>query len=393
MKASLSLGRISGIEIGVHFSWLWAAGLIAWTLAEGFFPRYYPEWSTPTYWLTGILSSLLLFMSILVHELAHSLVARSRGLGVEGITLFIFGGVSRLGGEPEKPRDEFVIAVVGPVTSLVLAGFFWGLYLMVADQNGPLEGILRYLGVINALVALFNILPGFPMDGGRVLRAIIWAVSGSMVKATNVATAIGQLFGWLLILWGIFEILQGRFFAGLWIAFIGWFLNSAAQSSRREVAIQEGSRGIKVSDVMSRDTACVSPQTTVEELVRDHFLRLGRRAMPVCEGGELLGIVTMADVKKVPQERWGLTQTQAIMTRDPLHTLTPQEDLAAALKMMTQHNVNQVLVRDEGRLVGMLNRAHIMNYMQGLKELGLTSTFRRNDEADGRTPGRPDGGR
>lgn len=372
MRASFSLGRIAGIRIGIHYTWLFAFALIAWTLAEGFYPEMFPGWSRLTYWITGVLSALLLFVSVLVHELAHSFVARARGLPVEGITLFIFGGVSNLRGEAERPLDEFAIAVVGPLLSLVLAAIFWFSRGAVEDTTGPVFATLTYLGLVNGLLAIFNIVPGFPLDGGRVLRSIIWGVTGSLRKATNTAALVGQLFGWLLIGYGVFQILQGSFLSGLWTAFIGWFLNSAADASRREVAVQEMFRDVRVRDVMRTDPPTVEPQASLDTLVRECFLRQGIRAAPVCSDSGLEGIVTVSDIKEVPESRWASTTAVEVMTRQPLHSVGPRDDLSRALALMAEHNINQVLVTEDGKLVGMLDRAHIIRYLQSIEELGMT---------------------
>ncbi len=378
MKASFRLGRIAGIEIGVHYTWLFAFVLISWTLADGFFPRSFPGWDLPVYWLTGVLSALLLFSSVLVHEMAHSLVALNRGLPVQGITLFIFGGVSSLGGEPKAARDEFLIAVVGPVTSLVLSAVFGAIWLIVSQQNSPLAAVLVYLALINGLLGIFNLLPGFPLDGGRVVRAILWGFTGSLTKATNIAAGLGQLLAVMLIAWGVFQMLSGNVLGGLWISFIGWFLNGAADSSRRQTAIDEALRGVRVAEVMDADPETTGPETTVDSLVRDRFLQRGRRALPVQEDGRLVGIVTLTDVKGVPQKRWPTTRVSAIMTREPLHTVTPDTDVSEAVRLLASHGVNQVLVIAGGTTAGLLSRANVIRYFQFLSEL------------DHRSPKRPD---
>ena len=277
MKASFSLGRIAGIEIGVHYSWLLAFALVAGTLAAGFFPAVYPGWSTLAYWITGIVAALLLFISVLVHELSHSFVARGRGLPVQGITLFIFGGVSNLRGEAQRAWDEFAIAIVGPLTSAVLAGIFWGLTFLIADQSSPLAATLSYLAIINALLAAFNLLPGFPLDGGRVLRSVLWGGTGSLVKATNISAMVGRVLGWGLIGWGVFRILQGDLLGGLWTAFIGWFLSSIADASRKEVVAQEIFQEVRVRDLMEPEPEAVKPGVMVDEIVTECFLRRGKR--------------------------------------------------------------------------------------------------------------------
>lgn len=371
MRASFRLGRIAGIEVGVHYTWLFAFVLIAWSLAAGFFPSRYPGWTVGTYWLAGIVSALLLFGSVLVHELAHSLVARAQGLPVQGITLFIFGGVSTLRGEAERAWDEFIIAIVGPLTSLVLAALAFVVFRALPDRETPFAASLGYLALINGLLAVFNLLPGFPLDGGRVLRSILWGATGSLLRATNIAAGVGQFFGWLLIAWGVFQVLTGNFLGGLWTGFIGWFLDNAASSSRQQTATQEIFRDLKVVEIMDREPHTVTPETTVEELVREYFLRRGQRAAPVCADGNLLGIVSMTDVKEVPQERWATTTVSEIMTREPLYQVRPSDDLAQSLRLMNEHEIHQVLVTEDGRLVGMLNRAHIIRYLENVQELGL----------------------
>ncbi len=371
MKPSFRLGRIGGVEIGIHYTWLFAFALIAWSLADGFFPMYYPGWSLALYWVTGAIAALLLFTSVLVHELAHSFVAKRRGLQVQGITLFVFGGVSNLGGEATKAKDEFTIALVGPLTSVALAAIFWGLSLLVGDQEGPLAAILFYLALINALLAGFNLLPGFPLDGGRVLRSILWGTTGSLVRATTIAAAVGQAMGWVLIAWGVFQVLGGNWLGGLWIAFIGWFLNGAADSSRRETQVQQQFKDVKVSQVMQPNQESVTPDTTVEALVNEWFLQRLRRALPVFDGAQLAGIITLRDVKGVPQERWAQVRVGEIMTRPPLYSVGPSDALDEAIKLLALHDINQVLVLQEERLVGLLNRADIIRYLQFKQELGI----------------------
>jgi len=379
MKASFHLGRIAGVEIGIHYTWPFAFALISWTLAAEFFPRSFPGWVWPTYWATGVLSALFLFGSVLIHELAHSLVAQSRGLPVHGITLFIFGGVSSLGAEAKAAKDEFFIAVVGPVTSLVLAGLFAALWLIVSDRNTPLTAILVYLALINGLLGIFNLLPGFPLDGGRVVRAVLWGATGNLAKATNIAAGVGQIMAFALIGWGVFQVLSGNFVGGLWIAFVGWFLSGAANSSRRQTAFQEALRGIPVSEVMEPDPETVEPETRVDVLVRECFLQRGRRALPVHEDGRLVGIVTLTDVKEVSPEQWPTTRVAEIMTREPLYTVSPDADVAEALRLLAEHRLNQILVTAEGTTAGLLSRADVIRHIQLLSELGFAGRSRGGD--------------
>lgn len=369
MKSSFHLGRIAGIEIGVHYSWLLAFVLIAWSLALGFFPQYYPGWGAATYWFIGILAALFLFVSVLIHELAHSLVAISRGLPVHSITLFIFGGVSNIEGEPEKPQVEFAMSVVGPLASFVLAGLFWGLQQVAGEEGSPLSAMLGYLALINAILGGFNLLPGFPLDGGRVLRSILWSATGSLTRATNIAATVGRLFGWGLIGFGVFQLLAGNFLGGLWIAFIGWFLSSAADASRREITLQEHLTGVRVKDVMDRSPEVISPQTPVDEVVRDIFFQHHRRAAAVYQGEQLVGIVSISDVKKQPQQDWSQTPVGEVMTRQPLYSVDVDDSLNSVLKLLAQHDLNQLLVLDEGRVVGFINRADIIRYLELSQEL------------------------
>jgi Zn-dependent protease/CBS domain-containing protein len=385
MKSSWRLFRIAGIDIGVHYTWLFIFVLFSWSLAAGIFPAQHAGWTTATYWVAGIVTTLILFVSVLLHELAHSLVAQARGMKVSSITLFIFGGVSNLEEEPAKPGIEFSMAIVGPLTSLVLGGIFWvlaiglsGHGLSLADLfNGTnvttaLAAVIGYLGWINLSLGVFNMIPGFPLDGGRVLRSIIWGGTHSIQTATNAAATIGRLFGWLFIVFGVYEGLAfGNWIGGIWIAFIGWFLSSAADASRKELTLREHLSGIKVKDVMNAQPGGIDPETTVEQVVANIFQRLHGRAVPVCKNDKLLGIVTIDDVKKVKREQWAATPADRIMTREPLYTVSPEDSLQSAFKMIAQHAINQVLVTRDGKCIGMLSRADIIAHLQLSQELGV----------------------
>ncbi len=376
MRNSLRLGRIAGIEIGIHYTWIFIFLLLTWSLAAAFFPTLYPGWETATYWITGVVASLLLFASVLAHELAHSLVGQARGMKVHSITLFIFGGVSNLEEEPEKPRTELAMSIVGPLTSLALAGIFWGLLQAVPDAQSPVAAMFVYLALINLILAGFNLLPGFPLDGGRVLRAIIWDRTGSLVRATNIAATVGRFMGWALIAFGLFQVLAGNF-AGLWLAFIGWFLSSAADSSRHEVTTREQLSGVRVKDVM-KTTPTISPDTTVAELVSNVFRREHSRAVPVCRGGKVAGIVTVTDVRELPREKWDDTAVSEIMTRESLYSVGPEDDLNSALRLITKNDINQVLVLEGDQCAGHLSRADILSYLQLSQELGIKGRRRQD---------------
>ncbi len=371
MRSSIRLVRIAGIDIGIHYSWIFIFILVAWSLAEGYFPEVFPDWSRGTYWITGIVAAIMLFVSVLLHELAHSIVARARGMPVHSITLFLFGGVSNLEKEPEQAGAEFAMAIVGPGASLVLAGIFWGVWYALPGEDTPLVAIFAYLAWINALLAGFNLLPAFPLDGGRVLRSIIWGISGSLKKATNAAALMGTIFGWGLIAFGVYRLLEGYFLGGIWIAFIGWFLSSAADAGRQQVTLREHLSGFRVKEFMDTSTGSVTPQTSVGDVIRDIFLGRHHRAVPVCGGGRMEGILTIADVKKVPQERWESKLVGEVMTRDPIYSVSPDDSLSRAFELINEHDINQVPVLENGRCVGMITRARIMEHIEINRELGV----------------------
>ncbi len=385
MKSSFRIGRIAGIDIGANQSWLLAFFLIAWSLAAGFFPQNYPGWNPASYWIAGALGAILLFVCVLLHELAHSLVAKSRGMQVSSITLFIFGGVSNLQDEPESAGTEFVMAFVGPLTSLTLGGIFFLIGRIIILGNNPLSALIWYLNYVNIALGLFNLIPGFPLDGGRVLRSIIWGVTHNLKQATNVATMVGQLFGWGFILYGVYIAftVPGGLINGLWIGFIGWFLTSAAESSRRELSMREYLQGVKVSDVMDPSPECVPPQTQVDSVVQNVFYEHGYRAAPVCLDDKVLGIVTITDVKKLPHEEWNRTPVDRIMSHETIYSIRSDADLNSALRLLAEHELNQLLVIDDDKLKGLLNRAHVIRYLQMNQELGIR---RRRETTSSSTP-------
>lgn len=388
MKSSFRVARIAGIDIGVHYSWILAFVLIAWSLAEGFFPTYYSGWSTATYWGAGVASAFLLFVAVVLHELAHSLVAKAQGMNVKSITLFILGGVSNLEGEPERAMVEFRMAIVGPLTSLILGGIFWGVLQGISDRTTPVAAIVGYLALINLLLGAFNLIPAFPLDGGRVLRSILWGEMKSVTRATNVAASVGRFFGWAMIAYGLFALLTGNFLQGIWIAFIGWFLSSAAEASRQEVTLREHLKGIAVKDLMDPTPDTIGPETTVQEVVQRIFQQRRRRAVPVVQNSQLLGIVTLADVKELPMQQWSSTPVSKIMTKEPLCGATPDEDLSTAMREMAQRDLNQLVVCQQGHLAGLLSRADIIHHLNVKQELGIGAGS-GDRRGDGGRPGSP----
>ena len=371
MEGTLRLAYIAGIPVRVHATWLIAFFLITWSLAGSLLPERYPFWNDSMYWVTGALGAVFLFASVLVHELAHSIVARARGLPVNGITLFIFGGVSEIQSDREA-ADEFLIAIVGPLTSLALAGAFWGLTILASEASTPLQALLSYLAFANVALALFNLVPGFPLDGGRVVRALVWGATHNYLRATGIASLMGQAVAFLLIVWGVSRLIGGDLLGGVWIALIGWFLNGAAEATRREATARETFRGLRVRDLMDASPHTMSPNQTVESFVLEHVLQFGWRALPVTEGDQLLGIVSVGDVKKVPETDWGTTTVAEIMTTDPLYTVSPGSDVTDALRLLTEHDVHQLPVTEGNRLAGMLTRAHLLEHLQLREQLAST---------------------
>ncbi len=386
MRPSFRIGRIFGIEIGIHYSWLLAFILIAGSLALNFFPGVAPYHSEGMYWIAGVLAAVCLFLSVLVHEMAHSLVARTRGIPVRSITLFIFGGVSNLEEEAQKPAAEFAMAIVGPVISLVLAAAFWTAFLLMQpqvdlsrffqfggwpSQDSLWAAGLYYLALVNGLLAAFNLVPGFPLDGGRVLRSILWAASGNLARATNIAARIGWVIGWGFIAFGIYQMAwpPHDFLGGVWIALIGWFLSSAAEASRRDIAQRQYLTGARVRDAMDPGQSSVNPETTVAEMVDGILGQSYRTAAPVCRDGQALGIVTVADVRRVARDRWAITPVSEIMDRRPMVTVGPDDDLAAAARTLARTEATHAVVVADSRCLGLLSRDGIVRYLQLAREL------------------------
>ena len=363
--ATLRLGRLFGTEVKLDLSWFIIAGLITWSLAGHYFPMAHPGWSVGVYWLIGAVTALLFFASVLAHELAHSIVSRAFGIPVRDITLFIFGGAAALQREPRTPRQELLTAIVGPVTSLVLAGGFGVLWWLSRDVLDPLHALAGWLAWINLALALFNLIPGFPLDGGRVFRAIVWNVTGDLPRATRIAAGLGQMVGLGLIAWGVWQIFGGNWANGLWIAFIGWFLNSAAQASGQQVALESVLAGHTVREVMMTDCPQVPGRLTLDVVVEQVMLPSGRRCFPVAEAGELRGLLTLTAVQRVPRSRWTTTRVQDVMVPlAALQTARPDDPLISVLDRMASEDINQLPVMDGGRLVGMVARDNLLTFIQ-----------------------------
>ena len=373
LRGSVQIAKIGGIGINIHVSWILIFILVTWTLAGSYFPQNYPHWPLYLYWTVGLATSVLFFVSVLLHELAHSFVARARGLPVKDITLFIFGGVARIGEEPETPGTEFVMALVGPLTSIVLGALFGLVWFLARGIYEPLAALGSYLAFINVLLGFFNMIPGFPLDGGRVLRSILWQATGNLQRATRWASLVGQAVAYLFILAGFGAIFfTGDWVGGLWIAFIGWFLVNAASNSYRQLTVRNLLAGHRVGEVMSRDCPEVSVGITLDRLVNEYMLPTGTRCFPVVEAGLLRGLLTLHNIRRVARDRWSTTTVEQVMT--PLKELKkvgPDEELWVAMKNMTEEGVNQVPVMDDGHLLGMLGRDNIVSFIRIKGELGI----------------------
>jgi len=372
MRTSWRVFKIFGIDIRIDSSWIFIFGLITWALAGHYFPSQYPRWPHWQYWGVGIAASVLLFASVLAHELTHSLVAQSRGEEVRSITLFIFGGVAEIAHEPETAGKEFVIALVGPLSSLVIALIFFGIWIAVREASVPIAALTRYLALINILLALFNMIPGFPLDGGRVLRAIAWKITGNLKRATRIASISGQAVAFVLIVFGIFQILKGFFFNGLWMALIGWFIHSAATRGYREVIVKEMLKDVRVKDIMDTTFETVEGSISAQELMEDHILKKRERTFLVTEAGNLTGIVCLDDVKAIPSEKRRATQVKDIMTpSDRLETVSREDDGSEVLARLASGKINQVPVIEAGKIKGIVCRSNILDFLHLRTELGV----------------------
>jgi Zn-dependent protease len=372
MPGTFRIGKIAGIDIDIHVSWFITLVLLTVSLATGWFPQLYPGWSTATYWLIALLSSLLLFVSVLLHELAHSLVARRRGLPVKSITLFIFGGISNIEREPTSPGIEFQMAFVGPLTSLVIGVVCFLLQMPLRGSNSPLEGILFYLAVTNVLLGLFNLIPGFPLDGGRVLRSIVWRLTGNLRQATRVASLTGQVIAYLFILLGIWIFFVGDLLDGIWFGFIGWFLLSAAQSANAQGMLTSVLRGVRVGEVMNPTPVTVPADITLQQLVDAYFLPGGLRYALVMQADHLVGLMALSDIRHIPRDQWGqVPVSTAMIPLARLHVATPQQSLSDVLPLMAGRDANWLPVVDNGAPVGILSRDAIVQYLEVRRSLGV----------------------
>jgi Zn-dependent protease/CBS domain-containing protein len=391
MRNGIRIGRILGINIRIDWSWLIILLLITWNLAA-VFGDYHANWLPSARWGLAILAALLFFASLLAHELAHSLVARHRGVPVRNITLFLFGGVSNIERDPDSPQAEFLITIVGPLTSLLVGAVMLVIGSIIAgstgstvsnpqeafQQLGPVPLLLMWLGSINILLGVFNLIPGFPLDGGRILRSILWSITGDLRRATQWASWAGQTVAFLFMFLGISMVFGTSipFFGsgligGLWLAFIGWFLHSAAVQSYQQVVIQDVLQDVPVARMMRPNPPTVAAHLSVSDMIHDSVMRGDDYAFPVLENNQLVGLVTLDDVRSVPHDKWETTTVSQIMTPyDRLVTTTTDEDATDAWQKLLERDVRQLPVLQGQELAGLLRRRDIIRWLQFHSQLG-----------------------
>jgi Zn-dependent protease/CBS domain-containing protein len=374
MGPGWKVGRLAGIELAIHPSWLVIAFIVVFSLAIQLTVQY-PDWPDALHWIVAAVTAILFFGSVLAHELSHAIVARRLGLKVEGITLFIFGGVTSIDEDSRSPRQEAMIALAGPLTSLAIGGALLGLDLVVGQPQ--VRALLGWLGFINVMLGLFNLIPGFPMDGGRVLRAILWRLRGDRLVATRNAANVGRAFAYLLIGLGVFVALQpgASIVSGLWLALIGWFLSNAAEATIAQAGVERSLRGVRVRDAMETSPPAVTPNESVAELVQERMLRGEDRSFLVRhDDGGLAGLVTLGDVRRLGREQWADARVTDIMTRyADLATIGPDEPLANALRLLQEREIGQLPVVDgDGRNpIGLVTRQGILRLIEARMKLGM----------------------
>src|SRR6266849_2591224 len=374
MKAQIKLFRIFGIQIGLNYSWLLIAVLVVFSLA-GRFAATDREWGANVIWGLAILTTLLFFAAIVIHELSHAAVAKARGLPVRSITLFALGGVAQIEKEASDAKTEFWMGIAGPITSALIGLICLGIAAAIGwnpsnHHQSPWAAMLGWLGVINLALAVFNMVPGFPLDGGRVLRAILWWVTGDASRATRIATGVGQFIAFAFIIVGLFRFFNGAGFGGLWLTFIGWFLLDAARSSYSQFETIERLRGVRVRDVMASEWPVVDGSIHLQTFVDDYLLRSGKRCFVVEEAGRVVGMITPHEVKDVDRQQWAqLSVRDAMLPLTKLHAVKPAPSLTEALETMGREDVNQLPVMSNKHLAGIISRRDILRLLQTRVEL------------------------
>ncbi len=361
---TFKIGKLLGIPIEVDLSWIIVFILFAYSIGVGYFSTMFP-WLAPGGGIVlGIVAAMLFFATLLAHELSHCYFARKSGIPIAGITLFIFGGVARMKGEPDTPEDEFRMAIAGPLASFAFAFGFGFLSLMIG-RSTVFGAILSYVAFANIMIGIFNLLPGFPLDGGRIFRSLIWKASGDINIATKVSSFTGQMIGWIMILIGVFSFIRGQQISGIWLVFIGWFLHNAAQSAYQQLIMRRAFQGILISDVMTPYVDAVSPETTVEELVENHFLHTHADTYPVIKDGSLLGIVRLDEVRAIPRSEWPRVQvTRIAKPLDDSLLAFPYQDAWDTLVKMGEQGQSTVFVVDGNDIIGSVRQEYLAKLLK-----------------------------
>jgi Zn-dependent protease/CBS domain-containing protein len=369
-RHTIPIGRVLGIPIDLDYSWFLIAALITWLLAVNYYPAEFKGATSVEYWVMGAVTAILFFASIVVHELAHSWVALRYKVPVQRITLFIFGGVSQIAGEPPSASAEFLIAVVGPLTSFALAAVFFFLERLLVNLP-PALAVAKYLALINGILGLFNLVPAFPLDGGRVFRAIVWGANKNFRRATLIAASTGRFFGFLFIVWGVWQVLRGNIVNGLWIAFIGWFLESAAGAQIQQQMVQGLLGSHKVSEAMGNACAHIAGDTTLQKVIDQEVLTHGRHCFLVDRGDRVVGLLTLHNVKEIPRPSWSTTTAAQAMTPvEKLSKIDPNAELWTAMEKMGRDGINEMPVMQGNNLIGLLSTGDIVKYLRTLQQVG-----------------------
>lgn len=359
-----TLFRLLGFEVRIDLSWIVIAVLVTWSLSKGYFPSEYPGLSDTAYWFMGAVGALGLFVSIILHELSHSLVARRFGIPMKGITLFIFGGVAEMDDEPPSAKAEFFMAMAGPLASIILGGIFYVLFVISYGIGLVLTGIIGYLTVINWVLAGFNLLPAYPLDGGRVLRSALWYWRKDLRWATRIASQTGSVFGIGMIIMGIVNIMKGVVIGGVWWFIIGLFLRNASSMSYQQVLIRKSLQGEKVSRIMKKSPVTVPPSITIKELVEDYIYKFNYKMFPVLDGGRLIGCISTREVKEIPSEQWHRQRVEDyLLPCSHDNTVVPGMDAVDALSKMNQTGTSRLMVVENGVLVGIITLKDIMRFL------------------------------
>lgn len=362
LQSGLVIGRIRGITVRVHWSWIFIATLVTWSLADSLYEDLFPDWTTEQLWIAAAVSSVLFFLSILLHELSHAFVAQNYGMNVPSITLFVFGGVSNLEGEMQSARQEFRVAIAGPLMSWALAVLFIAAALVIP---GDIATIAAYLGFVNFVLGLFNLLPGFPLDGGRVFRSIVWSRTGDLTRATKAASRLGNLIAWTLIALGVFVVLATGSLTGLWYVFIALFLKAASDSAYQRVLVESAVKDVPVAEVMREAPEAIEDSWTIAEVVDRRVLGRAERAVFAASDGRVSGLITTSDVTGVPRSEWATTSVADAMVR-AADVITVRRDtaLVEAMRLMQEHDVHQLPVVEDGVLLGIVTRGDVLDQIE-----------------------------